>query len=80
MPSLEDDLRYFENELANERDQFRRNLILSQIRDIKQQQLNLLIMQRKRLEKQNKNLEEALEWAKKKPKKPKEILKVRKIC
>ena len=73
MPSLEDDLRYFENELANERDQFRRNLILSQIRDIKQQQLNVLIMKRKRLEKQNKNLEEALEWAKKTPKNPKKF-------
>jgi hypothetical protein len=73
MPSLEDDLRYFENELANERDQFRRNLIMSQIRDIKQQQLNVLIMKRKRLEKQNKNLEEALEWAKKNPKNPKKF-------
>ena len=73
MPSLEDDLRYFENELANERDQFRRNLIMSQIRDIKQQQLNVLIMKRKRLEKQNKNLEEALEWAIKNPKNPKKF-------
>ena len=46
---------------------------MSQIRDIKQQQLNVLIMKRKRLEKQNKNLEEALEWAKKNPKNPKKF-------
>jgi hypothetical protein len=61
MERLEQDLRFFRNELANERDQFRRNLILAQMRDIEQQILNLLRAERALLEHQNRNLQDMLE-------------------
>ena len=64
MERLETDLRFFENELANERDQYMRNVLLGQIRDIKQEMLHLLREERADVERQNENLKEMLNLAK----------------
>ena len=64
MDRLEEDLRFFEQQLETERNPFLRNLILGQIRDIKQQMLNILRQQRLLLQRQNQNLQDALEHAK----------------
>jgi hypothetical protein len=69
MERLEQDLRFFQQELANERDQFRRNLLLGQIRDVEQEILNLLRQERAEVERQNKNLQDMLEYAMKMKKK-----------
>ena len=69
MDRLETDLRFFRQELENERDQFRRNLLLGQIRDVQQQILNTLRAERIRVERQNQNLEDALNEAKQMKKK-----------
>ena len=63
MDRLEADLRFFRQELENERDQFRRNLLLGQIRDVDQQILNLLRAERVRVERENQNLQDALNEA-----------------
>jgi lysyl-tRNA synthetase class I len=63
MRNLEQDLRFFEQELERERDPFRRNLILGQICEIKQEILNNLRRERAQAERENKNLQEALEAA-----------------
>ena len=60
MDRLEEDLRFFRLQLENEHDQFMRNILLGQIRDIEQQILNLLRQQRARLEQENNNLEDLL--------------------
>ena len=63
MRNLEQDLRFFEQELERERDPFRRNLILGQICEIKQEILNNLRRERAQAERENRNLQEALEAA-----------------
>ena len=60
MDRLEEDLRFFRLQLENEHNQFMRNILLGQIRDVEQQILNLLRQQRARLERENKNLEDLL--------------------
>ena len=63
MERLEADRRFFTQQLAIERNQFRRNLILGQIRDIDVQILHLLRQERARVERENQNLEEMLNFA-----------------
>ncbi|WP_353079740.1 hypothetical protein [Flavobacterium sp.] len=63
MDRLERDLVFFELQLERERDPFRRNLLLGQIRDIEEQILADLRRQRDRAERQNRNLQDALEAA-----------------
>jgi hypothetical protein len=65
MERLEADLRFFRLQLETERNQFRRNLILGQIRDVEQSILNRLRQQRAQLERENKNLQDMLELGKK---------------
>ena len=60
---LEQDLRFFRQELERERDRYRRNLLMSQIRDVQQSILNILIQERALVEQQNKNLQDALDHA-----------------
>ena len=69
MDRLEEDLRYFRQQLEVERDPFRRNLIIGQIRDVEAEILNLLRQERQQLERENRNLEDALELAKRMKKK-----------
>ena len=69
MDRLEKDLKFFTLEYEKEKNSFRKNLLLSQIRDIKQEQLNLLKEERRRCEIQNRNLQEALDFAMKMKKK-----------
>jgi hypothetical protein len=69
MDRLEKDLKFFTLEYEKEKNLFRKNLLLSQIRDIKQEQLNLLKEERRRCEIQNRNLQEALDFAMKMKKK-----------
>lgn len=61
MEQLERDLRFFRQELATERDQFRRNLLLGQIREVEQQIVNLLRVEREQAERENKNLRDFLD-------------------
>ena len=63
MERLEQDLRFFRQQLETERDQFRRNLILGQIRDVEREILNLLREERAQLELENKNFQDALDDA-----------------
>ena len=63
MERLQQDLRFFQRELETERNQFRRNLLLGQIRDINQEILNLLRAERAVVERQNRNLQDALNIA-----------------
>ena len=63
MERLEQDLRFFRQQLETERDQFRRNLILGQIRDVEREILNLLREERAQLELDNKNFQDALDDA-----------------
>ena len=65
MERLEADLRFFRQQLAQERDPFLRNLLLGQIRGVEQDIYNLLHQERLELERQNRNLQEMLEFAKK---------------
>ena len=65
MDRLEEDLRYFRQQLEVERDPFRRN----QIRNVEAEILNLLRQERQQLERENRNLEDALELAKRMKKK-----------
>ena len=67
MDRLEEDLRYFRQQLEVERDPFRRNLIIGQIRDVEAEILNLLRQERQQLEREN--LKDALELAKRMKKK-----------
>jgi hypothetical protein len=63
MARLQADLRFFEQELERERDPFRRILLLRQIRDIKQEILNLLRQQRAREARILQNLQDLLNTA-----------------
>ena len=65
MDRLEQDLRYFKLELERERDPFRRNLLLVQIRDTEQKILNLMRQESARLARENQNMTEALDMIKK---------------
>ena len=65
MDRLEQDLRYFKLELERERDPFRRNLLLEQIRDTEQRILNLMRQESARLARENQNMTEALDMIKK---------------
>ena len=56
MERLLEDLRYFRQALETERDQFRRNILLRQIRDVQQEILNQLRAERAQLEGENKRL------------------------
>ena len=69
MERLEQDLLYFRRELETERDPFRRILLLGQIRDVEQDILNLLFQERIQAERENKNLQDALDFAMKMKKK-----------
>ena len=60
---LEQDLRFFRLQLETERDQFRRNLLLGQIRDVELDILHELQRQRIRFEAENRNLQDALNMA-----------------
>ena len=57
------DLRYFRLQLEMERDPFRRNLLMGQIRDVQLEIYNLLQQERAQVEQENKNLEDALNLA-----------------
>ena len=69
MERLEADLAFFKQALETERDQFRRNILLGQIRDVNVEILRLLRQQRIRTERENQNLQEALDKAMKMKKK-----------
>lgn len=69
MERLEKDLRYFQLQLANEKDSFRRILLLDQIRNVKEQIHYLCRQEVEQLERENKNLSDAIEGAMKKKKK-----------
>jgi hypothetical protein len=66
---LERDLRYFKQELENERDQFRRNLLMQQIRDVERQIVNILTQERAEAQRKYLNLLDALNSAMQKKKK-----------
>lgn len=53
--------RFFERELANETDQFRRILLLEEIRKSKEKEESLMREQRRQMDESNRNLEIALE-------------------
>jgi phage shock protein A len=61
MRNFERDLRFFEGELEKEEDPFKRNLLLGQIRDIKMEILQNLRRERAQVERENRNLQDALE-------------------
>jgi hypothetical protein len=67
MDRLKKDLHFFEQELAKEtkeeNNQYRKILLLRQIRDIKQEICNLLRVERKQAERENRNLTDALNKA-----------------
>ena len=69
MDRLEQDLRFFRQQLETERDQFRRNLLLGQICDVEKEILRLLRQQRQQVEQENKNLQDLLNLAMKMKKK-----------
>ena len=60
MERLEQDLRFFKQELERERNPFRRNLLLERIAYTEQRILDLLIEERTRLDRENRNMEIAL--------------------
>ena len=60
MERLEQDLRFFKHELERERNAFRRNLLLQLIAYTEQRILDLLIEERTRLDRENRNMEIAL--------------------
>lgn len=68
MDRLNQDLLFFKQQLAVERNQIRRNLLMRQIRDVLQQQKNILLEERNRAERQFLNLKEALDSANNKKK------------
>ena len=61
MRNFERDLRFFERELEKEEDPYKRNLLLGQIRDIKMEILQNLRRERAQVERENRNLQDALE-------------------
>ena len=65
MDRLERDLRYFKLELSREQDPFRRNLLLTEIRNTEQKILDLMREESARLSRENRNMEEALDMLQK---------------
>ena len=61
MERLEEDLRIFRRELERENDPFRRRLLLGRIAVTEQAILALMVKERERLQRQNANMERALE-------------------
>lgn len=57
---LSRDLLYYRQQLETEENQFRRNLLLTQILNVERSILNVARADRLRLESENKNMEEAL--------------------
>lgn len=60
---IQKDVRFFEQQLKSERNQFLRNIILGQIRDLKQQHFNILRKERHQAQREYKNLKDALDEA-----------------
>jgi hypothetical protein len=69
MDRLEQDRAFFKLALETERDQFRRNILLAQLRDVDIEILRLLRQERVQAERENQNLQEALDKAMKMKKK-----------
>ena len=65
MERLEEDLRIFRRELERENDPFRRRLLLGRIAVTEQAILALMVEERERLQRQNSNMERALELLRK---------------
>ena len=60
MDRLEEDLRFFKRELERENDPYRRSLLQERIAVTEQSILSLMIEERERLQRQNSNMEKAL--------------------
>ena len=65
MERLEEDLRFFRRELERENDPFRRQLFQQRIAVTEQAILALMIEEREHLQRQNSNMERALELLRK---------------
>ena len=65
MERLEEDLRFFRRELERENDPFRRQLFQQRIAVTEQAILALMIEERERIQRQNSNMERALELLRK---------------
>ena len=61
MERLEEDLRFFRRELERENDPFRRQLLQQRIAVTERAILALMIEERERIQRQNSNMERALE-------------------
>ena len=60
MDRLEQDLRFFKFELERENNSFRRRLLLERIADTERRILDLMVEERTRLDRANRNMEFAL--------------------
>ena len=69
MERLEHDLRYFKQELERENDQFRRNLLLQEIRNVETRILDLLREQKAQIQRENRLMQAALDKIDKEAKK-----------
>ena len=69
MERLEHDLRYFKQELERENDQFRRNLLLQEIRNVETRILTLIREQKAQIERENRLMQAALDKIDKEAKK-----------
>ena len=65
MERLEEDLRFFRRELERENDPFRRQLLQQRIAVTERAILALMIEERERIQRQNSNMERALELLRK---------------
>ena len=65
MERLEEDLRFFRRELERENDPFRRQLLQQHIAVTERAILALMIEERERIQRQNSNMERALELLRK---------------
>ena len=65
MDRLEEDLRFFKRELERENDPYRRQLLQERIAVTEQAILALMVEERERLQRQNSNMERALELLRK---------------
>ena len=65
MDRLEEDLRFFRRELERENDPFRRQLLQQRIAVTERAILALMIEERERIQRQNSNMERALELLRK---------------
>ena len=69
MERLEHDLRYFKQELERETEQFRRNLLLQEIRNVETRILTLIREQKAQIEWENRLMQAALDKIDKEAKK-----------